>query len=130
METPNSILTRDQDGAMHKSEEIWQNLLTAMILEETNMFQPPHWSWLKKKLYPMTHEKVRDFIPQPETVKKVQQRIEEARHDWLREEIVWLKKEQTVGDEAGSYNTGFSHSIQTIIDRYQSELDHPKEDNK
>ena len=63
-----NILVRDQDGAMHKAEEIWQNLLTEMINEETDMFQPRHWSWLKKKLYPLTHEKVRDFIPTPETI--------------------------------------------------------------
>ena len=61
-------MIKDQDAAAHKAEEIWQNFLTLMIEDGKDRFQPDDWKYLKKALYPFTHENVRDFIPQPESV--------------------------------------------------------------
>lgn len=60
------------------------------------------------------------------------QELQKARHDWLREEIVKLE-EMKIKELPSSLHdtTGFvmGHSknltLQTIIDRYQSELDQP-----
>lgn len=61
---------------------------------------------------------------------KHHQELQKARHDWLREEMVklkdrqlgWLGKEEDGSDRHPNYD-----ELQTIIDRYQSELDQPKE---
>ena len=56
------------------------------------------------------------------------QELQKARESWLREEVVklkdrqlgWLGKEEDGSDRHPNYD-----EIQTIIDRYQSELDQP-----
>ena len=56
------------------------------------------------------------------------QELQKARHDWLREEIVKLKgmKGMRSGNKNSMYyQSGHSSALQTIIDRYQSELDQP-----
>ena len=68
------------------------------------------------------------------------QELQKARHDWLQEEIVKLEGmkrkglEQVEHDyitcyECGGYDEcdceGFNEALQTIIDRYLSELDQP-----
>lgn len=59
------------------------------------------------------------------------QELQKARHDWLREEIVKLEGMKVCTD-AGRADPGYYHcentrdgTLQTIIDRYQSELDQP-----
>ena len=53
---------------------------------------------------------------------RVHQELQKARQDWLREEIVKLE-----GMDAHEPNRGIyrNEALQTIIDRYQSELDQP-----
>ena len=62
------------------------------------------------------------------------QELQKARHDWLREEIVKLegmkKTMQTVTGHEQQYNFGNNQALQTIIDRYQSELDQPTDDKE
>lgn len=51
--------------------------------------------------------------------------LQKARHDWLREEIVKLKgMEVTIREDADT--TGYNFALQTIIDRYQAEVDQDK----
>ena len=49
------------------------------------------------------------------------QELQKARHDWLREEIVKLEGMKVLG----LYSQIKNNILQTIIDRYQSELDQP-----
>lgn len=52
--------------------------------------------------------------------------VQKARHDWLREEIVKLKDRQRgwLGKEEDGSDRHPNHDeLQTIIDRYQAELD-------
>jgi hypothetical protein len=65
------------------------------------------------------------------------QELQKARHDWLREEIVKLegmkiKELPSSLDDTTGFVMGHSKNItiQTIIDRYQSELDQPITSNK
>ena len=59
------------------------------------------------------------------------QELQKARHDWLREEIVKLEGEKLgglarpifVGANAPERMRIHNEALQTIIDRYQSELD-------
>lgn len=58
------------------------------------------------------------------------QELQKARHDWLREEIVKLKgmkreEFENLPAEDWSEHIGFNQALQTIIDRYLSELDQP-----
>ena len=62
------------------------------------------------------------------------QELQKARHDWLREEIVKLegmKRELFVEGPGMTYLNGaippHNKCLETIIDRYQSELDQPKQ---
>lgn len=69
--------------------------------------------------------------------------LQKARQTWLREEIVklgrWLEKGTHMVDcpishihlevsscTCGAFNGGKNHALQTIIDRYQAELDQDK----
>ena len=74
-----------------------------------------------------------------ETAKKevdeiLHQELQQARHDWLREEIVKLegmKQPITLKDRVESAFASiewdrYNQALQTIIYRYQSELDQPK----
>lgn len=74
--------------------------------------------------YRVIHHDLITGLPRPTargTVIKdfLHQELQKARHDWLREEIVWLKNERahSFGETATT--------LETIIDRYQSELDQP-----
>jgi len=66
-----------------------------------------------------------------EIMQTLHQELQKARQNWLREEIVKLegmkaerfKWDYKEGD--GQYKDGFNEALQTIIDRYQSELDQP-----
>jgi len=66
-----------------------------------------------------------------EKAELLHQELQKARQLWLREEIVKLegmkaerfKWDYKEGD--GQYKDGFNEALQTIIDRYQSELDQP-----
>ena len=56
-----------ENASMHKAEEIWQNFLNHILKDDDGKmptFTSGQWSYLKKVLYPLTHENVRDFIPQ------------------------------------------------------------------
>lgn len=66
----------------------------------------------------------------------IHQELRKARHDWLREEIVKLEgmkivpalgrtKNGKVVDFTTEYDLGKNNALQTIIDRYLSELDQP-----
>ncbi len=73
----------------------------------------------------------------------IHQELQKARHDWLQEEIVKLEGEKQNADfrlerdkqyttyELSEYiqnccaDTGFNQALQTIMKRYQSELDQP-----
>ena len=69
--------------------------------------------------------------------KAVIELIEENKKDWLREEIVKLEGEKLgglarpifVGANAPERMRIHNQALQTIIDRYQSELDQPLPDN-
>lgn len=64
-------------------------------------------------------------------IEKIHQELQKARHDWLREEIVKLEGEKLgglarpifVGANAPERMRIHNRALQTIIDRYQSELD-------
>lgn len=74
--------------------------------------------------------KLHRLITEALTVQKqtLHQELQKARESWLREEVVklkdrqlgWLGKEEDGSDRHPNYD-----EIQTIIDRYQSELDQP-----
>lgn len=75
-----------------------------------------------------------NFSPVHESVKHwlrttLHQELQKVRHDWLREEIVKLEEEQRKHncppDDGNDYDHGAYVALQTIIDRYQSELDQP-----
>ncbi len=81
-------------------------------------------------LTPDTHGIVIDYLK--ELYKSHHQELQKARQDWLREEIVKLegmKRDCCAGigpcDEICRATNEGNHIIQTIIDRYQSELDQP-----
>lgn len=60
-------LPKQSDIAMNVSEQIWQDFTKALLKDEIKGFETFtdfQWRSLKKALYPMTHENVRDFIPQ------------------------------------------------------------------
>ena len=71
---------------------------------------------------------IRDFFK-----KQLHQQLQKVRQDWLRQEIVKLegmKQEEPDKidyDGTGLSQYGFNSALQTIIDRYHSELD---QDNK
>jgi len=50
---------------MTPQEQIWQNFIDAVLLDdkEFKVFTEGQWRTIKKILYPLTHEEVRDFIP-------------------------------------------------------------------
>jgi len=50
---------------MTPQEQIWQNFIDAALLDdkEFKVFTEGQWRTIKKILYPLTHEEVRDFIP-------------------------------------------------------------------
>ena len=58
------------------------------------------------------------------TQKQLDGRIKEARHDWLREEIVKLEGMRHARP-LDDYDGGYTHAIDDILLRYQSELDQP-----
>ncbi len=68
----------------------------------------------------------------------IHQELQKARHDWLREEIVKLegmKQPITIEDRVESAFASiewdkYNQALQTIIDRYSSELDQPITSNK
>lgn len=78
------------------------------------------------------HEKLTDYI---------HHQLQKARHDWLRKEIVRLKKmrqvENVTSETESEYEyqvrnnrcIGNNKALQTIIDRYQAELDQPTRDD-
>ena len=73
--------------------------------------------------------------PSPLEVKMlIEEQLQKARHDWLRGEIVRLEEIQSSIDDFAydSDERGKREILQTIIDRYQSELDQDKalQDNK
>lgn len=66
--------------------------------------------------------------------KIIEKEVEKARQDWLREEIVRLEGMKKRNPELNEYadiyaqrvyveNEGFNQALQTIVDRYQAELD-------
>lgn len=61
-------------------------------------------------------------------LQKAKEELQKARQDWLQEEIVKLKgmiHEINTEDEYAKYD-GQNKAIQTIIDRYQAEVDQDK----
>ena len=67
-----------------------------------------------------------------EAVEKIlHHQLQKARHDWRREEIVKLKKMEKSSYFPSHESTdhsliAYNQALQTIIDRYQSELDQDK----
>lgn len=64
------------------------------------------------------------------TLETFHQELQKARHDWLREEIVKLEGMKVIENKnapIGFYTAqcAINITLQTIIDRYQSELDQP-----
>jgi hypothetical protein len=59
----------------------------------------------------------------------IHQELQKARHNWLRKEIVKLRavQEPNVGKENKPFHhrTRHNKALQTIMDRYLSELDQP-----
>ena len=83
-------------------------------------------------------EYVRDYLT-PKLHKLLHQELQQAHHNWLREEIVKLEgvkmanehSSECLHNEAPEYcdcdnYIKWNKALQTIIDRYQSELDQPK----
>jgi len=64
------------------------------------------------------------------------QQLQKARHDWLREEIVKLEGMKEDGEtplgtqELHETELAYNQALQTIIDRYRSELDQDLTTNK
>lgn len=84
----------------------------------------------QKDIAELTTNAVRSGFPAPKDPHH--QELQKVRHDWLREEIVKLegmkKKKNSIKHFSGNgyFNQqGFNQALQTIIDRYHSELDQP-----
>lgn len=65
-------------------------------------------------------------------IEKLHHQLQKARQDWLQEEIVRLEGMKTgaelrSGDYSEHRGIGFDKALQTIIDRYHSELDQDTE---
>lgn len=48
----------EQEIRADERKRIWDDLLTAILLDSGpfKIFSADQWTWLKKKLYPVTHE--------------------------------------------------------------------------
>ena len=76
---------------------------------------------------------VYNYVIRETLTKMLHQELQKARHDWLREEIVKLegmKQPITIEDRVESAFASiewdkYNQALQTIIDRYSSELDQP-----
>ena len=113
---------RDQDGAMHKAEEIWNNLETAILMDKENKFPTftsLQWTQLKKYLYPVTHENIRDFIPQIESVeiavKKALTALT-AKHEKEKQQMVLEILGRSYLDFEGDGQGGLSEKSARIVE--------------
>lgn len=64
---------------------------------------------------------VYNYVIRETLTKMLHQELQKARQSWLREEIVKLEGMKVLG----LYSQIKNNILQTIIDRYQSELDQP-----
>ena len=76
---------------------------------------------------------VYNYVIRETLTKMLHQELQKARHDWLREEIVKLEgmkqpittEDRVESDFASIEWDKYNQALQTIIDRYSSELDQP-----
>lgn len=68
--TNNRIMNKQEIKKVQ--EQIWQSFIDELLLDdkEFNSFDELQWRKLKKILYPLTHQEVRDFIPMEERCSK------------------------------------------------------------
>lgn len=78
-----------ENASMHKAEEIWQNFTDQILRDDEKMavFSSTQWNYLKKVLYPLTHENVRDFIPQQPAIETAQRIAREEERERMKELI-------------------------------------------
>lgn len=100
-------------------EAIWQHLLDKIILDDGvfEVFTEGQWRYLKKVLYPLTHESVRDFIPSKTSIEMAYEQGKREGRESLKKELV---KKIELSDLIHYYCDGISKSPHLIVDEVLS----------
>ena len=133
-EAEKEMLSHIKDIEVNRKQSELGNIISGAILDGQNQIHDLY----KEKA---TAQEVEYRMCRSYTywMNKLHQELQKARHDWLREEIVKLEgvkmanehSSECLHNEAPEYcdcdnYIKWNKALQTIIDRYQSELDQPK----